>query len=325
MLSEQSCSYKAGSAKPARKSHDTAQQHPSHTPASSRWKPRIRTATAVLTGAAAPDPARKRRRSAPAYRAAARTCLATGDGLRRAVLGCRPDLPANRADFRRAHWGCRPRPRLKIPRRCAALTPGSSEQPASMDSRHHTGARSRRAPRTRGSSRLLQSPTPGARSRRAPRTRGSSRLERGLRSGQATRGRLKNASCAAFASPLAPAPFRAGHIRSGALRRLGKPAARRRAGRQALVDAPPPHGSLIALTFARGGVALRLAAFGRSLAGLPPGPASKARGQSPRLPGLPPRTLLGRRSHRSRCGSTLRKLFARPPQDARAEARANSG
>ena len=190
MLSEQSCSYKAGSAKPALKSHDTAQQHPSHTPASSRWKPRIRTATAVLTGAAAPDPARKRRRSAPAYRAAARTCLATGDGLRRAVLGCRPDLPANRADFRRAHWGCRPRPRLKIPRRCAAPTPGSSEQPASMDSRHHTGARSRRAPRTRGSSRLLSRGITAARRRRAPGTRGYSQLQRGLRSGRATRGRL---------------------------------------------------------------------------------------------------------------------------------------
>jgi hypothetical protein len=194
-----------------------------------------------------------------------------------------------------------------------------------MDSRHHTGARSRRAPRTRGSSRLLQSPTPGARSRRAPRTRGSSRLERGLRSGRATRGRLWYASCAAFASPLAPAPYRPGHIRSGASRRLGKPAARRRAGRQALVDAPPPHGSLIALTFARGGVALRRAAFGRALAGLPPGPALKARGIPPRLPGLPPRTLLGRRSHRSRCGSSSRKLFARSPQDARAKARATSG
>ena len=56
-------------------------------------------------------------------------------------------------------------------------------------------------------------------------------------------------------------------------------------------DAPPPHGSLIALTFARGGVALRRAAFGRALAGRLPGPARKARGRRPRLPGRLPRTL----------------------------------
>jgi hypothetical protein len=126
----------------------------------------------------------------------------------------------------------------------------------------------------------------------------------------------------------------AGHIRSGALRRLGtacrrpasrlrvqrqaahtlhrlpftsscwprrKPAAAHRARRQAHGDAPPPHGSLIALTFARGGGALRLAACSRSLAGRLPGPARKARGPRPRLPGRLPRTLLGRRSHRSRC------------------------
>jgi hypothetical protein len=187
-----------------------------------------------------------------------------------------------------------------------------------------TGARRRGAPQTRRSSRLLSCGITGARRRRAPGARGSSRLQRGLRSGRATRGRLKNASCAAFASPLAPAPYRAGHIRSGALRRLGtarrrpashlrvqrraahtlhrlpftsscwtrwKPAAAHRARRQAHGDAPPPHGSLIALTFARGGVALRLAACSRSLAGRLPGPARKARGRRPRLPGRLPRTL----------------------------------
>ena len=301
MLSEHSCSYKAGSAKPRRKSRDTAQQHPSHTPAASLWTPRNRTAAAVLTGLP-PGPALlpATPTGAPCW-AAAQTC---------------------------------PHPRRKIPRRCAAATTGNSEHPESMDSRHHTGARRRGAPQTRRFSRLLSRGITAARRRRAPGARGYSQLQRGLRSGRATRGRLWYASCAAFASPLAPAPYRAGHIRSGASRRLGtarrrpashlrvqrraahtlhrlpftssrwtrwKPAARHRAGRQAHGDAPPPHGSLIALTFARGGVALRLAAFGRSLAGLPPGPASKARGQSPRLPGLPPRTLLGRRSHRSRC------------------------
>ena len=71
-----------------------------------------------------------------------------------------------------------------------------------------------------------------------------------------------------------------------------KPAAAHRARRQAQVDAPPPHGSLIALTFARGGDALRLAACSHSLAGRLPGPARKARGQRPRLPGQPPRTRL---------------------------------
>ena len=218
-----------------------------------------------------------------------------------------------------------PHPRAEMPSRCAAAIVTNAAPAASMEKPRQTGARRRGAPQTRRFSRLLHCGITGARRRRAPGTRGYSRLERGLRSGQATRGRLKNASCAAFASPLAPAPFRAGHIRSGALRRLGKPAARHRAGRQALVDAPPPHGSLIALTFARGGVALRRAAFGRALAGLPPGPALKARGIPPRLPGLPPRTLLGRRSRRSRCGSSSRKLFARSPQDARAKARATSG
>ena len=71
-----------------------------------------------------------------------------------------------------------------------------------------------------------------------------------------------------------------------------KPAAAHQARRQARVDAPPPHGSLIAPTFARGGGALRLAAYSRSLAGRLPGPANKARGQRPRLPGQPPRTRL---------------------------------
>ena len=205
-----------------------------------------------------------------------------------------------------------PHPRAEIPRRCAAATATNAAAAASMEEPALTGARRRGAPQTRR----------------------SSRLQRGLRSGRATRGRLWNASCAAFASPLAPAPYRAGHIRSGALRRLGtarrrpashlrvqrraahtlhrlpftsscwtrwKPAAAHRARRQAHGDAPPPHGSLIALTFARGGVALRLAACSRSLAGRLPGPARKARGRRPRLPGRLPRTLLGRRSHRSRC------------------------
>ena len=254
-----------------------------------------------------------------------------------------------------------------------------------------TGARRRGARKTRRCSRLHPRPQHGARRRGARKTRRCSRLQRGLRSGQAARGRLWSASCAAFASPLAPAPYRAGHIRSGALRRLGtarrrpashlrvqrraahtphrlpftsscwtrwtarrrpashlrvqrraahtphrlpftsscwtrwKPAAAHRARRQAHGDAPPPHGSLIALTFARGGVALRLAACSRSLAGRLPGPARKARGRRPRLPGRLPRTLLGRRSHRSRCGSTLTQLSSLLMQDARAKARANSG
>jgi hypothetical protein len=232
------------------------------------------------------------------------------------------------------------RPRSAMRRRnssrCAAATTANSEPHASMKKPTRTGARRRGAPQTRR----------------------SSRLQRGLRSGRAARGRLWNASCAAFASPLAPAPYRAGHIRSGALRRLGtarrrpashlrvqrraahtlhrlpftsscwtrwKPAAAHRARRQAHGDAPPPHGSLIALTFARGGVALRLAACSRSLAGRLPGPARKARGRRPRLPGRLPRTLLGRRSHRSRCGSTLIQLSSLLMQDARAKARANSG
>ena len=97
-----------------------------------------------------------------------------------------------------------PHPRAEIPRRCAAATATNAAAAASMEEPALTGARRRGAPQTRR----------------------SSRLQRGLRSGRATRGRLWNASCAAFASPLAPAPYRAGHIRSGALRRLGT--ARRR-------------------------------------------------------------------------------------------------
>jgi hypothetical protein len=301
MLSERSCCASTGSVEPRRKRRADAAKHPRQTPAAAPWTPRNRTAAAVLTG------------------------LPPGPALLPATPSGAPCWAAAQA--------C-PHPRAEIPRRCAAATATNAAAAASMEEPALTGARRRGAPQTRRSSRLLSCGITGARRRRAPGARGSSRLQRGLRSGRATRGRLWNASCAAFASPLAPAPYRAGHIRSGALRRLGtarrrpashlrvqrraahtlhrlpftsscwtrwKPAAAHRARRQAHGDAPPPHGSLIALTFARGGVALRLAACSRSLAGRLPGPARKARGRRPRLPGRLPRTLLGRRSHRSRC------------------------
>ena len=278
--------------------------------------------------------AAKTRGCRPCRPALTRGCRPCRPALARGSRPCRPGLEARSAPCARASSHRTRRCAGKIPRRCAAASARDKAPPASMEEPALTGARRRGAPQTRRSSRLLSCGITGARRRRAPGARGSSRLQRGLRSGRATRGRLWIASCAAFASPLAPAPYRAGHIRSGALRRLGtarrrpashlrvqrraahtlhrlpftsscwtrwKPAAAHRARRQAHGDAPPPHGSLIALTFARGGVALRLAACSRSLAGRLPGPARKARGQRPRLPGRLPRTLLGRRSHRSRC------------------------
>jgi hypothetical protein len=104
----------------------------------------------------------------------------------------------------RASWGCRPTPRpdrhsqtrrsrcapLLVPRGAAAPHPaciGAREAPASWgchptprpDRRRITGARSRRAPQTRGFSRLLHRGLTGARTRRAPGARGFSRLHRG--------------------------------------------------------------------------------------------------------------------------------------------------
>jgi len=157
LLSEHSCSPKAGSVEPRRKRRADAAKHPRHTPAAALWTPRNRTAAAVLTGLP-PGPALlpATPSGAPCW-AAAQTC---------------------------------PHPRAEIPRRCAAATTANSEPHASMKKPTRTGARRRGAPQTRRSSRLLSCGITGARRRRAPGARGSSRLQRGLRSGQATRGRL---------------------------------------------------------------------------------------------------------------------------------------
>jgi len=69
--------------------------HQRHTPAAPRWTPRIRTAAAVLTGLP-PGPASPAATACAApYRAAARTCLASGAIYARALVGCRPHLPGD--------------------------------------------------------------------------------------------------------------------------------------------------------------------------------------------------------------------------------------
>ena len=188
-----SCGITGARRRELRKRRADAAKHPRHTPAAALWTPRNRTAAAVLTGLP-PGPALlPATPSGAPCRAAAQTC---------------------------------PHPRAEIPRRCAAATATNAAAAASMEEPALTGARRRGAPQTRRSSRLLSCGITGARRRRAPGARGSSRLQRGLRSGRATRGGC-GSPCAAFASPLAPAPYRAGHIRSGALRRPGRPAAAR--------------------------------------------------------------------------------------------------